>query len=246
MKTCDTMPPSFLDPSDSLDLFSQVSESRPYLRLPPDLYDLNPESPLRRLRQMLDWVAEAKELLAAQQERIAHLEALTTTDELTGLLNRRGFAGHFKRELAHAQRDAGAHGVLVMIDLDNFKTINDTLGHDAGDAMLRRVSVLLGHLVRRQDVVARLGGDEFVVLLTSVDPAQGEARARTLAAALRAESASWNGQQLPVTLSFGAAPYGVGDREDQVLRRADSAMYIDKESRGRGSRRRKAPASAGR
>jgi len=246
MKPCDGILPAFRGMREDLDLMVPMTGERTTLSLPPMLFDPNPDSPLHRLRRTIEWVAEAKDTIASQQERIAYLESLTTTDELTGLLNRRGFNGHFRRELAHAQRLPASGGVLVMIDLDGFKEINDSLGHDAGDAVLCRVASLLGHLVRRQDVVARLGGDEFAVLLTSVDPAHGEARAAELALGLRAETVSWLGRTLPITLSVGCAPYGAGDREDAVMRRADAAMYADKTARRPTRRRSRLPSSTGR
>lgn len=245
MKPCDGIFPAFPGVCEDLEPIWPTTPNRG-LALPPHLYDLNPDSPLHRLRRTLDWVSEAQDVILSQQERIAHLEALTTTDELTGLLNRRGFYGHFRRELAHAQRDPGASGVVAMIDLDGFKTINDSLGHDAGDAVLRRVAALLGTLVRRQDVVARLGGDELAALLTNVDAGQGEARVQAIAGALKAETVSWQGRVLPIALSVGCAPYGVGDTEDAVMRRADTAMYADKAARGRTRRRPKLPSPTGR
>ncbi|MBI1209377.1 MAG: diguanylate cyclase [Azospirillum sp.] len=191
--------------------------------------------PRRRLADALARVAELEEHLTAQQERIAYLESLTMTDELTGLANRRGFRSHFQRELAESRRVPSAMGVLVMIDLDGFKAINDRYGHLAGDAYLRQVARLLGVQVRPQDVVARLGGDEFAVLITNTDPATGGARASELARAANAASLEWHGHPLPIRLSVGVEPYGPSDREDEVIRRADAKMYAQKQQR-RGAR----------
>ena len=204
--------------------------------LPPFLFDMDSTSPNRRLSQALAWAAEAQQVIAAQAERIAYLETLTMTDELTGLLNRRGFVSHFNRELAHAQRDPAAGGVLVMMDMDGFKAINDGFGHDAGDAVLRRVAALLGTLVRGQDVVARLGGDEFTILLTSIDQDQGLERANALAQRLNTETVTWHGHSLPLALSVGSCPYSADDRPELVLRRADAAMYVNKGKRSPGRR----------
>ncbi len=191
--------------------------------------------PAHLLDDLLAKLAEAEEQLAEQQERIAYLESLTMTDELTGLLNRRGFNSHFHRELAAARRDASAGGVLVMIDLDGFKGINDTHGHLAGDAYLRQVAKLLAAHVRQTDVVARLGGDEFAVLLTDTDAETGAARAVQLADTVRGQHASWNGVALPIRFSIGIHAYTADDQEDEVIRRADVRMYANK-----GDRRRKA------
>ena len=185
-------------------------------------------------------LAEARATIAEQRERIAYLESLTTTDELTGLLNRRGFYGHFRRELAAARRHGGdghsghsghSGGVLVIIDLDGFKRINDTHGHMAGDAYLRQVARLLAGTVREQDVVARLGGDEFALLLTGMDAACGAVRARQIAEAAGRHSVQWNNAELPVRFSYGVQPYGADDREEEVIRLADSLMYSNKAGR---------------
>lgn len=180
-------------------------------------------------------LADAKAIIAEQQERIAYLESLTMTDELTGLLNRRGFYSHFRRELASARRHGTAGGVLVMIDLDGFKAINDTHGHLAGDAYLRQVARLIVGAVRQEDVVARLGGDEFAVLLTNTDAEAGAARARQLAEQARSQHAQWGGAELPIRFSLGIQTYGAEDHEDDVIRQADVKMYGDK-----GEQRRKA------
>ncbi|PWC33285.1 GGDEF domain-containing protein [Azospirillum sp. TSO35-2] len=192
-------------------------------------------------RQALDetiaLLAEAKETIAQQQERIAYLESLTMTDELTGLLNRRGFYSHFRRELAAARRHGTAGGLLVMIDLDGFKAINDTHGHIAGDSYLRQVARLIVGNVRQEDVVARLGGDEFAVLLTNTDTGAGLARARQLAAIADASHVEWGGHALPVRFSVGTQPYGADDSEDEVMRRADVMMYGAKHARRRDAKR---------
>lgn len=204
-------------------------------------------TPLRGARMVLpaaeapvleNQLAEARATIAEQRERIAYLESLTTTDELTGLLNRRGFYGHFRRELAAARRHGGdghsghsGGGVLVIIDLDGFKRINDTHGHMAGDAYLRQVARLLAGAVREQDVVARLGGDEFALLLTGMDADCGALRARQIAEAAGRHSVRWNNAELPVRFSYGVQPYGADDREEEVIRLADSRMYRDKANR---------------
>ncbi|AWJ87320.1 GGDEF domain-containing protein (plasmid) [Azospirillum sp. TSH58] len=190
-------------------------------------------------------LAEARATIAEQRDRIAYLESLSMTDELTGLLNRRGFFSHFRREIAAARRQGAkgsgkGGGVLVIIDLDGFKRINDTHGHMAGDAYLRQIARLLVGSVREEDVVARLGGDEFALLLTKTDAACGDLRARQIAAAAGRRSVRWNNADLPIRFSFGVQPYGADDREEEVIRLADSRMYSDKAGRRPRSAGRKA------
>ncbi|MBP2290878.1 GGDEF domain-containing protein [Azospirillum rugosum] len=181
------------------------------------------------LKQLL---ADAQATIAEQQERIAHLESLTMTDELTGLLNRRGFYDHFRRELAAARRIGApggtGGGVVVMIDLDGFKGINDTHGHLTGDSYLRQVARLIAAAVRREDVVARIGGDEFAILLTGMDANAGAARAQQLLDMAEGWHLHWNGAELPIRFSLGVQAYGAGDQEDEVMRKADAHMYGNK------------------
>lgn len=188
-----------------------------------------------RLEEALTKLAEAEETITRLQERIADLESLSMTDELTGLLNRRGFHSHFHREMAAVRRN-GSGGVLVMIDLDGFKAINDSHGHVAGDAYLRQVARFLTSQVRPQDVVARLGGDEFAILLTATDAETGASRARQLAAAAEAQPLPWNGEALPLRFSVGMQAFGPTDQEDEVLRQADVKMYGHKNERRRARR----------
>lgn len=182
------------------------------------------ESEALLLQQMVQRLREAEALITAQRERIDHLENLTMTDELTGLLNRRGFIEAFRRELAVAAR-RGHGGLLLIIDLNGFKSINDTHGHQCGDTYLRQVGRALVDNVRGQDVVARIGGDEFAVLLTHVTPEQGKRRADALSRRFHALTCPWQMLELPLRASFGAESFSGGDREEEVIRRADAAMY---------------------
>src|SRR5208283_4427993 len=108
----------------------------------------------------------AEHVIRSQAEHIRRLESLAMTDELTGLLNRRGFMMALQRELSMAKRDSAANGIVAMIDLDGFKSVNDTWGHNVGDDYLQSVAEALLGLVRSSDIVARLGGDEFAIIFT--------------------------------------------------------------------------------
>jgi len=182
------------------------------------------------LTRVLDFAAAAEQTIAEQSARIAELEAMATTDELTGLTNRRGF----KRALGHALELANRHnemGVVTFIDLDHFKAINDTYGHEAGDAMLIHAAAVLRTLVRTSDIVARLGGDEFAVLMERADPITGVGRAEMLQREMNRSSARWRNMDLPVRASMGTQTFGAGDTVNGILRHADLAMYRDKRGR---------------
>jgi diguanylate cyclase (GGDEF)-like protein/PAS domain S-box-containing protein len=123
------------------------------------------------------------------------LEDLATRDPLTGLLNRRAFETELARAVAFAHRYE-IPAVLLILDIDHFKYINDSYGHALGDATLRHVSDLLHHRLRETDVVCRLGGDEFALILPGTDPAQARAAARALLDELREDTSIRHGSQV--------------------------------------------------
>lgn len=187
-----------------------------------------PEADL--IDEVLEAAALAEQALAVQRARIRHLENLSITDELTGLLNRRGFRQELDRALARAQR-AGETGLLLLCDLDHFKAINDTYGHPAGDAVLCAVANLLRAGTRRSDTVARLGGDEFAVLMTHSARDHAADRVAALARAVNSLVVDWGGQRIPVTASFGDESYRSGGEADALLFLADRALYRSKRPR---------------
>ncbi len=174
----------------------------------------------------------AEQCIARLQQRISQLEKLVVTDELTGLLNRRGFEAELRRALALARRHSEP-GLLVYVDLDGFKMINDTYGHAAGDEVLKHVGRLLATNVRSTDFVGRLGGDEFAVLLPRTSPENGMRRVQTLSRMLNPGMIFWNGSTLGVAASFGIEAYDgdAGGGAEAVLSRADSSMYAQKHLR---------------
>jgi diguanylate cyclase (GGDEF)-like protein len=154
----------------------------------------------------------------------SELERLATTDDLTGLPNRRRFQTELEREIATANR-YGSPLSLLLLDLDNFKAINDTYGHHAGDNALRRVAAAIEAQLRTPDLVARLGGDEFAVLLPQTAPADADALARRLKDTVA--------QALPspqhVTISIGMSTLAGGGPSD-LLEEADRFLYRAKRS----------------
>jgi diguanylate cyclase (GGDEF)-like protein/PAS domain S-box-containing protein len=156
-------------------------------------------------------------------------------DALTDLPNRRLFMDQLQQALARAKRHQHMEAVLFF-DLDNFKTINDSLGHPVGDDLLRQVAHRLKSNLREEDSVARLGGDEFVVLLPELEGSKEEAirSVQALAEKLRHELAipyTIDGHELHITPSIGISVFPSGDESaDDILRQADTAMYRAKES----------------
>ncbi len=168
--------------------------------------------------------------IAEQRRRLVQLEQLAVTDDLTGLLNRRGFEAEIKRTMTGARRYQ-EKGVLIYIDLDGFKPVNDTHGHAAGDAVLRHVAELLSENVRATDSVGRLGGDEFAILLTRTAWAAGLKRAEAFDAIINSSTVEWSGQTITVSASFGFQTYGPDDDLGELLIHADNDMYATKRAR---------------
>ena len=175
-------------------------------------------------------VDEISKHMSAQNKRIADLENLATTDALTRVLNRRGFEDCLVHELSVARRH-GVGGVLLFVDLDEFKPINDTLGHAAGDEVLRTVSNLLRGHIRDTDYIGRLGGDEFAILLPRSNKRNGVRRAEDLDLKLNNAYASWDGHQIPIKASCGVHMYAAKAEVKELLEAADAAMYKIKQER---------------
>jgi diguanylate cyclase (GGDEF)-like protein/PAS domain S-box-containing protein len=158
----------------------------------------------------------------------AELQHRAYHDGLTGLANRALFADRLRRELARARRYRTRIAVLL-IDVDGFKQINDTLGHDAGDAALAEIAIRLQGCLRQTDTVARWGGDEFSVIVTDVrSAADATCAAEQIITALRPPM-PLAGRMLTITVSIGMSLFPVdGAGPDELLRRADHAMYRSK------------------
>lgn len=164
--------------------------------------------------------------LIREQERLAHA---SLTDELTGLLNRRAYDRRLAEETARAERYGTELSVLVL-DLDNFKEVNDTYGHAAGDSLLRAVGVLLRAELRTTDIAARYGGDEFALVLPEVNKTGAWAVAEKIRSSLRRLSVdAGSGEFVSTTCSVGVASVNEAAREpDDVMRAADTALYAAK------------------
>lgn len=160
---------------------------------------------------------------------LARLDHGATHDALTQLPNRALFAERLSAALATP--DPGRRLSVALIDLDDFKGVNDTLGHGVGDALLVAVSQRLAGSVRTGDTVARLGGDEFVVILDDVDPAGADHVVERMLAALAAPIIA-DGHELLIRVSIGVADGRTGDDASELLREADVAMYAAKNQGG--------------
>ena len=173
------------------------------------------------------WVAVERDISERKRSEDA-LRALSLVDELTGLYNRRGFLTLAQQQLKLAKR-GHRELVLLFIDMDDFKEINDTFGHGEGDTALKRASAILKHTFRDSDIIARLGGDEFVVLATDTGADGREIIINRLRQELRDRNEQ-DGYPYSLSFSVGAArfdPESSPSVED-LLAAADSMLYEQK------------------
>ena len=185
---------------------------------------------------MQDEVARAATALGVAREGLrdsrSHLEQLAETDPLTGVSNRRHFEGELESEVL-LTTSLGRSSALLVLDLDNFKYVNDSHGHAVGDSVLLQVAHMLRKTLRASDVVARLGGDEFSVLLRDVTPELAEDIARKLLDQVRSASFTIEGgHQLRLSVSIGITTFDAADRlgPAELMVNADIAMYDAKEA----------------
>lgn len=174
--------------------------------------------------------AEAEALraeLARLRRRLDETELLADRDALTPVLNRRAFVRELTRTLAFCERYQ-TPASLIFFDLDGFKAVNDIHGHAAGDAALQVVAATLTDHVRESDVVGRLGGDEFAVILVQAARDAAEAKAKDLQQRLEAEPVSFQGDAIPIRISYGIRTFVAGMDAAQMLAEADAAMFMRK------------------
>ncbi|RLU05453.1 GGDEF domain-containing protein [Pseudomonas prosekii] len=168
------------------------------------------------------YISDISDLKRVEEE----LRALSVTDSLTGIHNRRYFQERLTTEMARVERGGGELSV-IMLDIDHFKRINDQHGHAVGDRVLQAVCERIGHRLRRTDVFCRLGGEEFMVLCPDIDGEHAHVLALQLWQALRSSPIDGVGT---VTASFGIASWRVGEGADSLLLRADSGVYAAKQA----------------
>jgi diguanylate cyclase (GGDEF)-like protein len=155
---------------------------------------------------------------------------LSMTDELTGLFNRRSFDNSFEKEFLRAQRYKN-NLTIVMFDIDYFKRVNDTFGHQCGDFILKQVANAALQTFRKTDTVFRFGGEEFVVILTETDIEQSKIPLERFRKTIETLGLTYQNQNVDITVSIGACQYS--DRfatKEQLLQQVDDALYQAKNS----------------
>ena len=190
--------------------------AKDFIRKPFDLMEVK-----TRIHNML----EVRLLYKQLEDHSRKLESLALHDALTGLPNRRLLMDRLSLAIAHARRNKSTMAVMYL-DLDGFKQINDTLGHDAGDALLTMVAARLVAAVRQEDTVARLGGDEFVIALWELSHAGGVAKLVKKVLEAVSQPYSIQDRAVSMTVSAGIGIYPThGEDVETLMKNADLALY---------------------
>jgi len=194
-----------------------------------NVYTIYQQIVIKRLRsQIANQVGEMAQLEVQAEE----LYQMAVLDPLTGLHNRRFAEQRIVAEISRAQRQ-GQPLTVLMVDLDDFKDINDQHGHLAGDRVLQFFAERLKHAVRFADLPVRIGGDEFLVLLPDCRTDQIE----RMLARIRSLHLDFDGRKIHITFSAGWVGYQDGETPETLLHRADEALYADKRARKEGNHR---------
>jgi diguanylate cyclase (GGDEF)-like protein len=219
----------FIRPMQSQDLLQLIYYSEPLLSNYPALFIQMNSFPLILLAGLLICLPLIGRLLVHLVDvSVAHHQA-ATRDFLTGAYNRRALMALGERELSRASRNGRPLSVL-QLDIDHFKQINDTHGHDGGDQILKFFVRQLERIIRQQDILARMGGEEFVILLPDTDLAGARQMAERLLKVLRKELLNYNGQSIGARCSLGVSTWhGADDSFAALLIRADQLLYKAKQ-----------------
>jgi diguanylate cyclase len=222
-------------PADTDDYYNRIKIYAQKIRETNDIGDiiaiLDQALGQTRALHTADEVAIARRQVVTAEQRIEQLKSelelvnkLVREDQLTGALNRRGADDALAREAARAERN-GTPLCIALIDIDNFKKINDSFGHQVGDIVLVHLVAIIMETIRTNDLIGRYGGEEFLVLLPDSRLDEAVAVMGRLQRELAAKPISWGNQALLVTFSAGVAARNSGEKEPSLVGRADKALY---------------------
>ncbi|MGH1349818.1 MAG: GGDEF domain-containing protein [Methyloligellaceae bacterium] len=179
---------------------------------------------------LLQEVERLKNELSAANERVVLLENIAEEDPLIPILNRRGFERELERSIAYTGR-YGIKTCVIYIDIDHFKSINDTHGHKAGDIALRHIASFLIENIRQSDIISRIGGDEFALILQHVGQNEAKTKAIQLENNIKDTPCCFEQLTIPMQISTGVSEIQKGDTIEEVMDRSDKEMYARRTKR---------------
>jgi diguanylate cyclase (GGDEF)-like protein len=185
-----------------------------------NIYTIYQQTQIHRIQARL---SEQVDTLGRMEERTDEVYKMAVLDPLTGLYNRRSGEQRLAEEIARSHRYARPLTVLLL-DLNGLKNINDTLGHPAGDEVIKHFAELLQKAIRGSDVAVRMGGDEFLAVLPECKPAE----VHLVLDRLKGKKTDFDGQTIDLLFSAGWTDYIAGEAPDAMLKRADAALYANK------------------
>lgn len=189
--------------------------------------DMSPEV-MFALSAIMEKLDDTTRDLNRTRETLSELERLVDVDCLAPIPNRRAFMRRLQWAIAMHERYEHPSCVLYL-DLNDFKELNDTCGHPAGDMAIRHVAQILANTMRESDFIARIGGDEFAIIMYHAEEAAARKRGEKIADAIRRTPFMYNGKPITVTSSVGLYSLRKGDDAETALMEADTAMYVDKQ-----------------
>lgn len=184
------------------------------------------------IQEIFGFAVEAERQLVDQEEKINYLESLSSTDDLTGLANRRGLLQFLGESISRARRH-GRRGIIGFFDMDWFKDINDTMGHKTGDDVLKHVANVLKENIRRCDLAARPSGDEFIVVLDGSELDLGTERLKNIQSIINNAPFKHKDLPVPINISLGFSYFSASSDPLEVLDEADRSMYTQKQGNGK-------------
>ena len=179
------------------------------------------------LTTLMAEVTRLRQELESARHRLAEIEHDANQDPLVPVLNRRAFVREMSRLISFTER-YNMPASVVYFDLNDFKSLNDTHGHAAGDAALLHVGTLLTQHVRESDLVGRLGGDEFGVILANAGEEVAQKKADSLAQIIASSPLNYGGQSIPVAVAYGVHQFRAGEDPRAAMAGADQAMFTRK------------------
>ncbi len=184
-------------------------------------------------RELMSTISNILAMSLKNAQEYQKLKKMAVTDDLTGIYNYKGLKDYIQKEFQRAKRYDKILS-MIMIDIDNFKSINDNFGHQAGDYVLKELARCLNKHVRNTDIVARYGGDEFAILLPETGSEKAEKLIIRMLKEIRNNSFVWNSKSINVQVSYGISAIGElkrGDEENELIHRADTRLYEAKQFR---------------